>query len=293
MDWENKSLRSIANVSPEFAYCAIASPDNWVEFNDQCIGIEHTRGGRRLKSSVAERGDSVVQYLLRDSGLMTLAWEIVVAELGREFVMRDSATGTTVEWIIRELDGGVELGRSSSSSVGGDDEEVLTVLCQAIERAFAKIGSAVGRNPWTGRVGAYNADHFEYVVANTESSGSLASMRSTVRPEGAPPLHIHTREDETWTVLSGVVRFWFGGRTLSACETVDIEAGGYVFGPRFVPHTFQTVTPEADVIITNTPGAIEGYFSGVGASDTRQDSMHGDLFARYGVTIFLDEVPPS
>lgn len=149
----------------------------------------------------------------------------------------------------------------------------------------------VSRDPWTGELVGYYTGRFERVLGNDESGGSLAVMRSTVRPGTAPPLHIHTREDESWVVLSGTVRFWLGGRTLDACRTVDVGPGGYVFGPRMVPHTFATVTPESEVLISNTPGDIEGYFTGVGAADDRQDEAHSDLHERYGLEIFFDQVP--
>lgn len=111
-----------------------------------------------------------------------------------------------------------------------------------------------------------------------------------MRPGDAPPLHTHSREDESWVVLSGRVRFWVGSSTLDECEVHDAEAGAYVFGPRLVPHTFQPVTTTAEVLVINNPGAVEGYFQSIGAADTRRDTDHIDLLAQYGMAL-LDDPP--
>lgn len=279
-------------TTPEVAYCTIASPDRWPDFTEACIGVEHTRDGRKLRAAVARPGDLVTQYILVDDRLVTAKWMIGKSLLGHTFSMREVTTGRTVDWAIDDAHDGVRLHRTvSSADWTGNDDFPITGVRHVIEDVTAAITPAVGRSPWTGPITEYYADRLELVVADAESGGAAATMRVVVRPEGAPPLHLHTREDESWAVVSGVVRFWFGGRTLRSCETVDIEAGGFLFGPRFVPHTFQTVTPESEVVITNVPGAIEGYFTEVGTAEERADAAQADLFEEYGVKIFLDEVP--
>jgi hypothetical protein len=107
----------------------------------------------------------------------------------------------------------------------------------------------------------------------------------------APPLHVHSREDESWVVLSGRVRFWVGSTSLETCDVHEAEPGAYIFVPRSVPHTLQPITSTAHILTINNPGALEGYFKGVGRTDTSRTADDiADLLAEYGVKI-LDDPP--
>ncbi|MBF6352509.1 MULTISPECIES: cupin domain-containing protein [Nocardia] len=155
---------------------------------------------------------------------------------------------------------------------------------------MAAIGRGGVRNPWTQPTYGYYNTQFEQSLTEQDTAGQLTMMRMTLNPESAPPLHFHTREDEFWTVVSGRVRFWLGGSTLESCAVQEAEPGGFVFGPRNVPHTFQTITETAEVLIGNTPGALEGYFTGVGAADARHDDANTDVLGDYGV-FFIGPAP--
>lgn len=149
---------------------------------------------------------------------------------------------------------------------------------------------ALVRNRGDGETFRYYRTTNEQVVGTSETNGAASVMRASLHHGDAPPLHTHSREDESWVVLSGRVRFWVGSTSLAECDVHDAEAGAYVFGPRFVPHTFQPLTSTAEVLIINNPGAVEGYFRSVGAADRRHDADHTDLLARYGVSL-LDGPP--
>jgi hypothetical protein len=75
-------------------------------------------------------------------------------------------------------------------------------------------------------------------------------------PAGAsPPLHVHRREDESFWVMKGQIRF--------RCGDEDIHAGpgAFVFLPRDVPHTFVVEGEEdAHILTLLTPGGGEGLF---------------------------------
>ncbi|MEU0454690.1 cupin domain-containing protein [Streptomyces sp. NPDC006129] len=150
---------------------------------------------------------------------------------------------------------------------------------------------ALVRNPGEGTLYRYYDSVQEQVVSHAETQGVVSALRLTMRQTDAPPLHVHSREDESWVVLSGRVRFWVGSASLDACDVHDAEPGAYVFGPRTVPHTFRPLTATADMLVINNPGAIEGYFRSIGPADARQDADHADSLARYGVTL-LDTPPP-
>lgn len=148
------------------------------------------------------------------------------------------------------------------------------------------------RNPGEGKDFHYYKNLIEQVVSNAETNGAVTVMRLTVDSADAPPLHTHSHEDESWVILSGRVRFWTGAESLDECDVRDAEPGAYVFVSRSVPHTFQTITPTAEVLVINNPGAVEGYFHSIGAGDARSDSEHLDVLSQYGLRL-LDDPPPA
>ncbi|MEV6767259.1 cupin domain-containing protein [Nocardia sp. NPDC051030] len=141
------------------------------------------------------------------------------------------------------------------------------------------------RAPWSQPETRYYGGSFEQTLSEQDTAGSLTVMRASCTPDDAPPLHYHTREDEFWVILSGSVRFWVGGYSLTECVVTEAPAGSFVYGPRNIPHTFQSITDSAEVLVGNTPGAIEGYFKGIGAAEERQDDQHLDFLESYGVII--------
>ncbi|MFI7002780.1 cupin domain-containing protein [Nocardia sp. NPDC050175] len=141
------------------------------------------------------------------------------------------------------------------------------------------------RAPWTQPQVRYYDGGFEQVLSEQETASALSVMRAKVFPAGAPPLHFHTREDEFWVILSGQVRFWIGGYSLTECAVSEAGPGAFVYGPRNIPHTFQTITEESEVLVGSTPGVIEGYFKGVGAAEDRDHGKQVELLGTYGVTI--------
>jgi quercetin dioxygenase-like cupin family protein len=149
---------------------------------------------------------------------------------------------------------------------------------------------ALVRNPGDGQKFQYHNSVIEQVATNAETSGAATVMRLTIGREDAPPLHFHSREDESWVVLSGRVRFWVGSKSLDECEVHDAEEGAYIFVSRLVPHTFQTITPTSEILVINNPGAIEGLFHSIGPGGGRAAAENADLAADYGVVNLQD--PP-
>ncbi|WP_432159816.1 cupin domain-containing protein [Streptomyces sp. NRRL F-5630] len=149
---------------------------------------------------------------------------------------------------------------------------------------------ALVRNPGEGENYQYYSAVIEQVVSTTETDGAVSVVRLAMRRGDAPPLHTHSREDESWVVLSGRLRFWVGSTTLDACDVRDAGPGAYIYSPRLVPHTFQPLTATAEVLVINNPGAVEAYFRSIGSADARRDGEHTDLLAQYGLTLHGD--PP-
>jgi quercetin dioxygenase-like cupin family protein len=97
------------------------------------------------------------------------------------------------------------------------------------------------------------------VKATAESTnGGFGLVESWIPAGHSPPLHIHRREDESFWVLEGRIRFRVGEDELVA------EAGSFVFGPRDVPHTFVVEEGPAHVLTLLTPGGGERFFVDAG-----------------------------
>jgi quercetin dioxygenase-like cupin family protein len=94
------------------------------------------------------------------------------------------------------------------------------------------------------------------VKATAETTGGAFGLVESWIPAGSsPPLHIHRREDESFWVLEGRVRFRCGERDIAA------GPGSFVFLPRDIPHTFVVEGSEAAHMLTLlTPGGAEQFF---------------------------------
>ena len=82
----------------------------------------------------------------------------------------------------------------------------------------------------------------------------LALAEVVTQPGGEPPLHIHSREDETYVVLEGEVTFQRGE------ERIDATAGDVVFLPRGVAHGFAVRGTSARLLFACTPGGLDAPF---------------------------------
>jgi mannose-6-phosphate isomerase-like protein (cupin superfamily) len=95
------------------------------------------------------------------------------------------------------------------------------------------------------------------IKLRSEHTGGAFAMLEAIMPPRTqgPPLHMHTREDETFYILEGALKFRCGGQTATA------EAGSTVFMPRGIPHTFCNPFEEpVKVLGIITPGGFETFF---------------------------------
>ncbi len=92
-------------------------------------------------------------------------------------------------------------------------------------------------------------------LMSEETAGQYAVVESTTPPDGGPPLHVHTHEDELFYVLQGSYAF------ISGPDTVQAGPGDLVHLPRGIPHTFRNVgTTEGVLLNTISPGGFEAFF---------------------------------
>jgi mannose-6-phosphate isomerase-like protein (cupin superfamily) len=118
-------------------------------------------------------------------------------------------------------------------------------------------------------------------VTGPQSGGIVGVFEAIVPSRGGPPVHIHHNEDEVIHVVEGDYEFWLDG------QIIPIAAGGSIFLPRGVPHTFRVKSfgPGRNLTIA-TPGGFEEFFVEAAARALRipEDMAEViELAGRYGI----------
>jgi quercetin dioxygenase-like cupin family protein len=108
--------------------------------------------------------------------------------------------------------------------------------------------------PGVGRTVSYGSgSSAELKLAGEQAGGDWAVVEWRVRAGDEPPIHTHTREDETLYVLEGTITAYVGD------ERIDVEAGSYAALPKDVPHGLSVRGDEARLLVTLDPAGAE-YF---------------------------------
>jgi mannose-6-phosphate isomerase-like protein (cupin superfamily) len=90
------------------------------------------------------------------------------------------------------------------------------------------------------------------------TDGQLTVGRFDVSEGEAPPMHLHTREDEVFMLIKGTALVWYGD------QEMELSEGGIVYLPRNVPHGYRITSKKADLLMICTPAGIEGMFRHAG-----------------------------
>jgi mannose-6-phosphate isomerase-like protein (cupin superfamily) len=106
--------------------------------------------------------------------------------------------------------------------------------------------------------------------AATGSSFSVKEWRGS----GPATLHVHHADDEAWHVLEGMLHFRF------ADGEVDVPAGGTVFVPAGIAHTYWAT--DARYLIVLTP-RLEALIAEL--QSTRDPALQAGVYAKYQSTL--------
>jgi mannose-6-phosphate isomerase-like protein (cupin superfamily) len=137
------------------------------------------------------------------------------------------------------------------------DHRVMTTTHTRTSNGYA-ITAGEGERTWI--VG----DTMTFKATGESTGGSLLFFENLTTPDGGPPPHIHTREDEFFYVLDGTFEIRIGD------ELHALGPGGFAYVPRGTVHNFRNTAETASRILVGfTPGGIEGFFreSGRPATD--------------------------
>jgi quercetin dioxygenase-like cupin family protein len=94
----------------------------------------------------------------------------------------------------------------------------------------------------------------ELKLAGEQAGGDWAVVEWRVRAGDEPPIHTHTREDETLYVLDGSITAFVGD------QQIEVKAGSYAALPKDVPHGLTVHGDEARLLVTVEPAGAEYFF---------------------------------
>src|SRR3954449_9223814 len=129
----------------------------------------------------------------------------------------------------------------------------MEVVTRSKEQTMA-LDEPVLSGPGAGRTVTHGGGtSTELKLAGEESGGDWAVVEWRVRAGDDPPIHTHTREDETIYVLDGAITAFVGD------EQIEVEAGSYAALPKDVPHGLTVHGVEARLLVPLEPAGAE-YF---------------------------------
>jgi quercetin dioxygenase-like cupin family protein len=149
-------------------------------------------------------------------------------------------------------------GRLTSTGVGGRKGRERHIVgfdnLSPERKGHMSLSDPVLTGPLAGRtVTSGHGSTAELKLAGEESGGDWAVVEWRVRAGDDPPIHTHTREDETIYVLEGAITAFVGD------ERIEVEAGSYAALPKDVPHGLTVRGEEARLLVTLAPAGAE-YF---------------------------------
>jgi quercetin dioxygenase-like cupin family protein len=100
---------------------------------------------------------------------------------------------------------------------------------------------------------------WEFKVRSEETGNRFWLAELTAGKGWASPIHLHTREDESFYVHSGQLWVMVDGTEYT------VPTGGTVFLPKDVPHAYRIDSDEAKFLALGTPGGFDGWFFDTGA----------------------------
>jgi quercetin dioxygenase-like cupin family protein len=121
-------------------------------------------------------------------------------------------------------------------------------------------------------------------VSGQDTSGAWVLFEIPTAPNAGPPLHLHRAQDEWFYVLAGEHEFRVGS------ENCRVDAGGSIFCPRQVPHTWQNIgtNPGKMLALGQPAGQLEQFFASFGQLIAGPSPDHASicrLFAAYEMEV--------
>jgi quercetin dioxygenase-like cupin family protein len=95
---------------------------------------------------------------------------------------------------------------------------------------------------------------FHFLAKGSDTEGRHALIKIIVQKGAEPPPHVHSREDESYFILKGSIRYTIGDNEITVAE------GEYVYLPKDVPHSFEILSEQAEVLMWLSPPGLDQWF---------------------------------
>jgi quercetin dioxygenase-like cupin family protein len=137
------------------------------------------------------------------------------------------------------------------------------------------------------------------IKVDGKSTGGRFGVIEQLGPRGAgSPLHVHRKEDEWFYVIEGEIRFGVGEERFTA------GPGGFVYGPRDVPHIFTVTSETARFLVGAEPAGFEDFVRELSEPATElalppaeieqpTPERLGEVAAKYEIEILGPPEPPD
>ena len=100
----------------------------------------------------------------------------------------------------------------------------------------------------------YHGAIMNFRLLSSETNNAISIIDALMTAGSEPARHIHSHEDETFTIHAGEVVFFIGDKTITA------QKGDIVFAPRGVAHHYKIRTSSCRLTMTMTPGNFDQYY---------------------------------
>jgi mannose-6-phosphate isomerase-like protein (cupin superfamily) len=131
-------------------------------------------------------------------------------------------------------------------------------------------------------------DPVEMLVFSEQTDGAFSIGRQTCKPGGGPPPHIHHREDEAFSVISGRFELFNGEDN----TWTEIPKDGLVFAPRGHVHTFRNCGDTVGTIqFISSGNTFDVFLVGLADYEMPQD-MQAMIDYTATFDIFYPTLPP-
>ena len=95
---------------------------------------------------------------------------------------------------------------------------------------------------------------FHFLANGQQTDNSFSLIYIEVHKGNEPPAHTHQREDESYYILEGSIRFWVGDKVM------DAKAGDFIHLPKGIPHRFELQSEVVKELMWLTPSGLEKWF---------------------------------
>lgn len=108
-------------------------------------------------------------------------------------------------------------------------------------------------------------DTYTTLLKATHTNGELSLVEAIMPADAGPPPHTHHGESETFIVMDGELLITAGD------EKYEVEAGGVVYVPKGVRHSFRNLsrTKPARIYFLYAPGGMDAMFTEIGTPGVR------------------------